>query len=99
MVFYSFNHEENANWDFKIGAGVGLSYLRAKGSMIVNDPNGAEVKSIDGSDFSYAQGIIISYEYKRFITQIKSFQSRGTINGIDLNLHLPTFAMGYLFEI
>lgn len=93
-IFYNFNRNGSPDWSFKIGAGIGIGYLSADGTIIVNQPTLA-FKSINGSDFGYSLGVIIRCEYKNLVLQAKEFTPYGHIDGLDLELQLPVITVGY----
>ena len=99
IAFYEFNKSSSPNWSFKIGVGAGIGYLTIDGTVIANRPTGTAVEHINGSDFSFTTGLVIKYEYKNFVFQAKEFIPKGTIDGLNLELQLPSIAIGYKFDL
>lgn len=99
IAFYEFNKSGSPNWSFKVGVGAGIGYLTIDGTVIANRPTGTAVEHINGSDFSFTTGLVIKYEYKNFVIQAKEFIPKGTINGLNLELQLPSIAIGYKFDL
>jgi hypothetical protein len=96
-VFYDFTRHSKSDWSVKVGVGVGAGYLTTDGTLMVNTPPGPRVEQIKGSDFSYSTGIIIRYEYKNLFIQAKEYTPFATIDGLELELQLAVFTVGYKY--
>lgn len=99
IAFYEFNKSGSPNWSFKVGVGAGIGYLTIDGTVIANRPAGTAVEHINGSDFSFTTGLVIKYEYNNFVFQAKEFTPKGTIDGLNLELQLPSISIGYKFDV
>jgi len=99
VAFYEFNNNYSRDWSLKIGVGAGIGYLSIDGTIIANRPSSVAVEYIRGSDFSFTTGLVIKYEYKDFVFQTKLFMPKGTINRLNLELQLPSIAIGYKFDL
>ena len=97
-IFYNFTRSVPSDWSVKVGLGLGVGYLSMDGTIMVNTPPGPRVEQFDGSDLSYSTGIIIRYEYKDMIIQVKEFTPFATIDGIEMELQLPVFTVGYKYS-
>ena len=87
-----------SDWSVKVGLGLGVGYLSMDGTIMVNTPPGPRVEQFDGSDLSYSTGIIIRYEYKNMIIQAKEYTPFATIDGLEMELQLPIFTVGYKYS-
>lgn len=96
-VFYNFARNRSSDWSLKVGVGIGFGYLSLDGTIIVNRQSGPSIESVHGSDLSYSTGVIFRFEYKNLFIEAKEFKPTGKIDGLDLELQLPVFTVGYRF--
>ena len=99
IVFYDFNKNGSPDWSFKVGVGAGIGYFTIDGTIVANRPSGTAVEHIQGSDFSFTTGVVIEYGYKNFVIRAKEFLPKGDIDGLNLELQLPSIAIGYRFDV
>ena len=95
--FYDFTKGSSADWSFKIGAGLGISYFTVDGTMIFNQPSPV-VQRVNDDAIAISKGIVFRYETKNIVIQAKEYMPTGKIQGVEMELQLPLITIAYKYD-
>lgn len=97
-VFYNFGDRYIKNGDgsnFKFGAGLGLGYLKAKGTILLNLVTPVTLHSFDIADFGYSVVVFLDYRYGNWMLKYSLNGPSINKNGYNYGVYEETIDVGY----
>lgn len=94
VLFYRFGDDRHG---LILGAGVGLGYLKARGSIVLTEVSGQPRHDVDVSGVDWAYGILIDYRYRGFIVRARGFGPSLTRGGFEYDIFDYSLDVGYEF--
>ncbi len=102
VLFYRFGDRyltQSNNWNYTVGFGIGLGYLRMRGTMEMTELNPSEVRDLDIEGFGLSSGIVLEAAKGRWFGRLSNFSPTIEAGDTSYTLDDTSLTIGYRFDL